>query len=94
MKLFTGLESDGFSGSDADFSAGARIAADTGLAWADAEDAETAQFNTVACGEGVFKPLKYCIYGRLGLGARQAGTLDHVVNNILLDQCRSPFCEY
>jgi len=93
VQLFAGLEAHSFAGRDADLGPGARIAADAGLARADAEDAKTAQFNAVAGREGVFEPLEYGIHSGFSLGSRQACTLDHMMDNILLDQCRRPLLE-
>jgi hypothetical protein len=93
VQLFAGLEADGFAGGDADFSAGAGIAADAGFAGPDAEDAETAQFDTIAGSQGVLESFEDGIDGRFSLGSRQACPLDDMVDNILLDQCRSSVVE-
>ena len=90
VQLLAGLEAYGFAGGDADFGAGARIATDAGLARADAEDAETAEFDTFSCCEGFFEALKHRIDGRFCLGSRKACALDDLMNNVLLDQCRRP----
>ena len=90
LQFLAGLEADGFARGDADFSAGAWIAADAGLAGADAEDAEAAEFDAFSCCEGFFEALKHRIDGRFCLGSRKACALDHLMNNILLDQCRRP----
>jgi dCTP deaminase len=91
VQLFTGLEADCFTGGDADFSPGAGVTADAGFARPDAEDAEAAEFDAIAAGEGVFQPFEHCIHGGFRLGPRQACPLDDVVDNILLDQSRCPF---
>jgi hypothetical protein len=45
LELFAGFEADGLAGWDADFFAGAGVAADAGLAWFDAEDAKAPEFD-------------------------------------------------
>ena len=87
VQLFAGLEADGFAGGDANLSAGARVAADAGFAGADAEDAEAAQLDALAGGQGLLEALEYGVHGCLGFGAGQARALNHMMNNILLDQC-------
>ena len=86
VKFLARLEADGFAGSDVDLSAGAGIAADAGFAGADAEDAESAQLNALACRQSLFEAFEDRVHCRFSLRARQARALDHVVNNILLDQ--------
>ena len=89
VQLFAGLKANGFAGSDADFSAGARIAADAGFARPDTEDAEAAQFDSIACGKRLLESFEDGVDGRFSFGSRQACPLDDMVDNILLDQCRS-----
>ena len=90
MELFARLETDGFSGSNVDFRTGSGIASDAGFAGPDAEDAESAELNAVARRECLFEAFEDGIDCRFGLGARQAGALDDMVHDILLDQCRRP----
>ena len=87
MQLLAGLEPYRFARSDADFSAGAGIAANAGLAGSDAEDAEASQFDPLACCKGLLETLEDSIHGRLSLNARQARALDYVVYDVLLNQC-------
>src|SRR5581483_140451 len=86
VQFFARLKANGFARSDADLRAGAGIAADSGFARADAEDAESSQFNALAGRQGLLEALEDCIDGRLGLGTRQTGTLDHLMNDVLFDQ--------
>jgi hypothetical protein len=88
MQLFARFKPDGFAGRDADFRSGAWVASDACFAGPDAEDAKAAKLNTIAGCEGAFQAFKYGVYGCLSLGSRQACPFDHVVDNILLDQCR------
>ena len=87
MELFAGLEADGFSGSDADLSAGARIAADAGFARADAEDAESAQLDAVAGSQSLLQPLENGVDRGLGFGPRETCPFNDVMDDVLLDQC-------
>ena len=91
MELFSGLEADGFAGGDGDFGAGAGVASDSGLAGFDGEDAEAAEFDAVAFGEGLLHGFEDGVDGRLGLGADEAGAIDHSLNEVLFDQ-RMPSC--
>ena len=86
VKFLARLEADGFAGSDVDLSSSAGIAANAGFAGADAENTEAAKLNALACSQCLFETLEDRVHCRLSLGARQARALDHVVNNILLDQ--------
>jgi hypothetical protein len=94
MKFFAGLKSHGFTRGYAHFRASARIAADTGFARTNAENTEAAQFNAISGGESFFESLKNSIDSGFSLGSRQTSALDHVMDNILLDQCRRPFVKY
>jgi hypothetical protein len=90
VELFAGFEADGFAGGDADFGAGSGIAADSGFAGSDAEDAESAQLNAIAGCQGLFETFKDGVHGRFRFGPRQPCSLDDVMDDILLDQCASP----
>ena len=93
MQFFSGFEANRLAGGNADLGAGSRVAADASFAGTDAEDAETAQFNAVACSQGILEALEDRIHSCLSLGSRQACPLDHVMDNILLDQNLSPLVE-
>jgi len=86
MQFFAGLEADSLAGSNADFSAGAGISTDSGLACANAEHTEATQFNALTGCERLFEAFKDSVNGGFGFGARQSGALDHLVNDILFDQ--------
>jgi hypothetical protein len=91
MQFFSGLEAYGFAGSDADFAAGSRIAANAGFSWSDAKNAKATQFNPVSGCECLFKSVKDTIHGCLCLDAGQSGTLNHLMNDVLFDQRFCPF---
>jgi hypothetical protein len=86
VQLLARLEANGLSGGNADLSPGAGVAADAGFARADTENAESAQLNALAGCESLLKTLEDRIHGCFGLGARQAGALNHVMNDVLLNQ--------
>jgi len=86
VQFFSRLETDGFSWRDADLGAGARVAADAGLAGTHVEDAEAAQLDPLALGQGAFERLEDRVDSRLGLVALQAGAFNHLVNNVLFYQ--------
>ena len=87
MKFFAGLEADGFYRGDADFSAGARVAADTGLAGTDAEDSESTQLDAVAGSQSLLEPFKNGVDRSLGFGTRETCPFNDVMHDVLLDQC-------
>jgi hypothetical protein len=90
VKFLARLEAYRFAGRNADFSAGSWIATDPRLAGTDAEDAESAQFDAVTGGEGLFEAFENGINGRFSFRSRQACALNDVVHDILLDQCPCP----
>ncbi len=86
MEFLARLEAYGLAGGYADFGTGAGIAADTGFAGADAENAKSAQFDALAGGQGLFEALNFRIHLGLGLGTRKAGALDYMMDNVLFNQ--------
>ena len=85
MKFLTGLEADGFSRGDGDFSASAGIAADSGLSGFDREDTEAAKLDTIAFDERSFHAFEDGIDSRFGFGAWQSGAFDNPLYQVLLD---------
>jgi hypothetical protein len=86
MEFFARFEADGFAGGYADLGAGAWIAADTGFTGADAENAESAQFDTLAGGKSLLEALEDGIHRGFCLGPRQARALDNMMDDVLLNQ--------
>ncbi len=86
MKFFAGLEAHSFAGRDADFGAGAGIAPNARLPRADIEDAKAAQLDALTLGERALEGLEDGIDGSLGFVPLQAGTLNYLVNDVLLYQ--------
>ena len=86
MKFFARLEADGLAWSDRNLGSGARIATDTGFAWADIEDADTAQLDAVTGGEAFFQTFEYRVHCGFCLVARQARTVNDVMDDVLFNQ--------
>ena len=77
LQVFAGLEANCFAGGDGDLGAGARIATDAGFAGLYGEDAEAAQFDTVAIAERLLHGFEDSVYGGLCLGSGKAGALNY-----------------
>jgi hypothetical protein len=92
LEVFAGLEADGFARGDGDLGAGARVAADAGLAGLDSEDAEAAELDAVAGSEGALHRLEDGVDGGFCLDAWEAGAFDHSLDKILLDHAVTAFC--
>jgi hypothetical protein len=58
LKFLAGLEADGLPGRDADFLAGARIAADSGFARTHVKNPKAAQLDSLAFAESVLHGFK------------------------------------
>ena len=86
VELFSWLEADGLAWSDGDLRAGARIAADAGLARSDVEDSKAPQLDAFPSRQRLLQALKDSVDCGLGLVARKAGPLDDPVHDVLLDQ--------
>lgn len=90
MEVFAGFEADGAAWGDADFGSSARIASYAGFARPHVEDAEAAQLDTVAAGEGALEAFKDSFDGGLGFDAGQSGTLNYLMYDVLLNQWLPP----
>jgi hypothetical protein len=88
LEFFAGFEAYGFAGRDADFFAGAGVAADAGLAGLDAEDAEAAEFDALAAAEGLFQGIENRFDGLLGFGAADESLGDNRIHDVQLDHTR------
>jgi hypothetical protein len=86
VQFLAGLKANSLAWSDADFGAGAGIAADSGFARANAEDAKSAKLNAFARSQRLLQPFKHGVNGCFCFGARQASALDHLMNDVLFDQ--------
>src|SRR5580704_5874641 len=85
LQFLAGLETNRFAGRDADFLAGARIAADACLARAHVEHAEAAQLNSLAFAERVLHRFKDGFNGLFRLGPAHAGLVYHGIYNVQLN---------
>jgi hypothetical protein len=86
VEILSRLEADGFAWGYGDLGAGARISADSGLAWLDGEDAEPAQFDPVSFSQRLFHGLEDGVYGCFCLGADKPGAFYDALDEILFDQ--------
>ena len=85
LEFFAGFEAHRFARRDVDFFAGARIAADAGLAGLDAENAEAAELDALAAAESLFQGFKNGFDGLLGFGAADESFGHHRIHDIQLD---------
>jgi hypothetical protein len=85
LEFLPGLEADSFAGRNVDFFTGAGIAADTGLARLDAEDAEATELDALAAAEGLLKRFENGFDGLLGLGTADVRRADDRVHDVQLN---------
>src|SRR5271166_3852146 len=90
LQFFAGLEADRLTGRNRDFSAGARVASDAGLAGADIEHAKASQLNAMAVRQRLLHALKDSFHRQLGLGLGDAGSSYHFVDDVELNHGRPP----
>jgi hypothetical protein len=93
VQFLAWLEAHGLARRDAYFGTGAGIAADASLASADAENAKASQFDAFAVGESLLQALENCVYSSLCLGAGQARALNHMMDDVLLNQSGTSLAE-
>jgi hypothetical protein len=86
VQFLAWLEAHRFAWGYAHFGAGAGIAADTGFAGADTENAKSAQFDALAGGQGLLQALKDRIHRRFCLGSRETRALDYMMDDVLFNQ--------
>jgi hypothetical protein len=85
LQFLAGLKAHCFSGRDADFLAGARIAADAGLSGAHVEHTEAAQFNSLAFAKRVLHGSKDGFDGLLRFGPAHSGLVYNGIYDIQLN---------
>jgi hypothetical protein len=90
VQLLAWFKADSLARSDGDLGSRPRIAADARLARPHVEDAETAQFDPVSRAQGFFETLKDSVDSRFRFVSRQAGLFDHMMDDVLFDQCLYP----
>jgi len=80
LEIFAGLEADGFTRGNGDFSAGTRITTDAGFPGLDGEDAKATEFNTVAPAQGLLHGFEDGVHGGLCLRPWKAGAFNYPLN--------------
>src|SRR5580700_2817803 len=85
LEFLAGLKAHGLAGRNADFLAGAGIAADPGLARANVEHTEPAQLDSLAFSERALHGFKYSLDGLFGFRAAHTGLGNHCIYNIQLN---------
>jgi len=91
LQLFAGFESHSLAWRNADFFAGAGIAADAGLAGFHAEDAEFAEFDPLAAAERALQRLKNGFDGLFGFSSADVGFGHDRVHDVELDHTPSRY---
>jgi flavin reductase (DIM6/NTAB) family NADH-FMN oxidoreductase RutF len=90
LKLFTGFKADGLAGRNRHLSPGARIAANSGLARAYIENAETSEFDSFAVSQRTFHAFEDRFYGHFGFRLGNSRPVDYFIDNVELDQGNPP----
>ena len=90
VQVFTGFESYGPAGCNADLGPGSRIASDSSLAGPHVEYAEATQLDAVPICQRALETLEYGFDSSLGFYAGQSGTLNYLMYDVLLNQWLSP----
>jgi len=85
VEFLAWLEADGFARGDGDFRAGAGVAADSGFAGLDGEDAKATEFNAVSANEALLHAVEDGVDSGFGFDSRQAGSLNNPLNQVLLN---------
>ena len=90
VEVLAGLEAYGFAGDDADFGAGAGVAADAGFSRPYVEDSETAQLDALAVRQGALHAFEDGFDSHFGLGFSDSCFVYDFVDDVELDQGRPP----
>ena len=85
MEFFAGLEADGLTRGDRDFSTGARVSTYASFSRLHGEDSESPQFDAVSLHERSFHAVEDGIDSCFGLGTRQSGAFDNPLYQVLLN---------
>jgi hypothetical protein len=89
LKVFAGLEPYSAARRNGHFGPGSGISSDAGFAGAHIEDAEAAEFDALAPRQGSLQGIEDRVYGDFGLASRKAGSLNHLLNNVLFNHSYS-----
>jgi len=87
MKFLARLEADSLARSNRNLGPGPWIAADSRLTGSYIEHAESAKLYAVSIGQRFLQALKDCVDRGLGFHARQTGSFDYVMDDVLFNQC-------
>jgi hypothetical protein len=85
LQFLAGLEAHGFAGRNADFLAGARIAADASLAWTHIKHTEASQLDSFSFSERVLHRFKHSFDRLFGLGPAHSGLIYDSIYNVQLN---------
>jgi hypothetical protein len=85
LQFLAGLEAHRFARRDADFLAGAGIAADAGLARAHVENAKAAKLDALSFAKGILHSFKDGFDGLFRFGPAHTGFIYYSVHNIQLN---------
>jgi hypothetical protein len=93
LKFFAGFKADGLARWNADFFAGAGIAADSGFAGLYAKHAEAAEFDALTAAESLLQRFENSLDGLFGFGAADVrrgndGIYDIQLNHAILQRFR------
>src|SRR5580658_5686408 len=89
LQFLAGLKANCLAGRDGDFRAGSRVAPNAGLSRAHVENAKTAEFDPVAVAQCFFHGFKDGFDCHLSLGLGDPCAVDHLVDDIELNQTAS-----
>jgi hypothetical protein len=90
VQLLAWLKADSLAWSDGDLGTRSRVSANPRLAGPYVEDAEAAQLDPVPGPQSFFETLKDCVDSRFRFVSRQPGLFDHMMDDVLFDQCLYP----
>ena len=73
-----------------DFSARARVTADSGLPWPYVENAESAKLNPLAAGQSLLHGLEHGLDRHFGFGLGDPGAVDDFIDDVELNHVSLP----
>lgn len=86
LQFFSWFKPNSFSGRNCYLSTSTGIAPDTGLAWADIENAESTKFDPLAIAEGSLHTLENCFHRHLRFSFGDSGFVDNFINDVEFNQ--------
>ena len=87
VQFLARFEADSFAGRNVHFGSGPRVATDACLSRPHIEDAKATKLDAISVGQGFFQALKNGVDCSFGFYARQTGPFDHVMDDVLFNQC-------